>query len=67
MMGDLPGVVTEAYSAIIGDGPEPDRTAVSTFLERQPETDVMPPVGALAIRFFEREACSFFTLESKAG
>src|ERR1700750_1769380 len=51
-------------SRIIRDGPEPDRTAVSTFLERQPETDVMPPVGALAVRLFERELF-FFSLEIK--
>jgi hypothetical protein len=53
MVGDLSGVVAQTYPTIERDRAEPDRTAICSLFENQPQADVVSPVSASAIWLFE--------------
>src|SRR4030088_1406302 len=66
MMGDLSCVVAQANPAVERDRPEPDRSAVGSFFKNQPQTDVVPLVGAPAIRLLESELLLFALIIKRA-
>src|SRR5258707_697959 len=53
MAGDLSGVVAQPYPTIERDRAEPDRTAICSLFENQPQADVVSLVSASAIWLFE--------------
>ena len=55
VMCDLPCVVTEANSPIECNRAEPDRATIRAFFKDLPQPNMMPPVGALAVRLFESQ------------
>src|SRR5258708_24186526 len=56
---DLPRGVTKPPPRIDCDGPEPDRTTNRSFFKDLPQPNMMPPIGALAVRFFEGQLLLF--------
>ena len=59
VMCDLPRVVAQADPPIECDRAEPDRTTIRPFFKDLPQPNVMPPIGALAVRFFEGKLLLF--------
>src|SRR5262249_58166265 len=55
VMRHLTGVVAQSDPAVEGYRTEPDRTAIRSLVKRLPESDVVPPVRALALGLLERE------------
>lgn len=55
MVGDGAGVVAEADAAIEAGRAQPQRPAIVAACIGQPEADMMPAVGAEALRLFEGE------------
>src|SRR5438046_835856 len=63
-MGYLPGVMAQADPAVERNRTEPNRSAVCSFFEDEPKADMMPFVGASAIRLLESELLLFpFVIE----
>jgi hypothetical protein len=66
MMGDLSCVVAQANPTVERDRTEPDRSAVGSFFKNQPQTDVVPLVGAPAIQLLESELLLFALIIERA-
>src|SRR3982075_4557853 len=66
MMGDLSCCGAQASPAVEVDRTEPDRSAVVSFFKNQPQTDVVPLVGAPAIRLLESELLLFALIIKRA-